>query len=154
MNNVWAIHMDPNRSSEPRRFDPDRFKDDFLNCADSATQPDASKRDSFTFGAGRRICQGMHVAERSLFLGISRMLWAFDINPVIDSATGEEILPDPDKLTQGILVMPEEYKVNITPRDQIRADLIEKEWQEAEDLLDPITKQWKQMPKGMVLPSL
>ncbi|KAG9890326.1 hypothetical protein KCU98_g7121, partial [Aureobasidium melanogenum] len=82
------------------------------------------------------------------------MLWAFDINPVIDSATGEEILPDPDKLTQGILVMPEEYKVNITPRDQIRADLIEKEWQEAEDLLDPITKQWKQMPKGMVLPSL
>ncbi|KAG9603021.1 putative cytochrome P450, partial [Aureobasidium melanogenum] len=150
MNNVWAIHMDHNRSPEPRRFDPDRFKDDFLNCADSATQPDASKRDSFTFGAGRRICQGMHVAERSLFLGISRMLWAFDINPVIDSATGEEILPDPDRLTQGILVMPEEYKVNITPRDRIRADLIKKEWQEAEELLDPITKQWKQTPKDSI----
>ncbi|KAG9693583.1 putative cytochrome P450, partial [Aureobasidium melanogenum] len=154
MNNVWAIHMDPNRSPEPRRFDPDRFKDDFLNCADSATQPDASKRDAFTFGAGRRICQGMHVAERSLFLGISRMLWAFDINPVIDFATGEAILPDPDTLTQGILVMPEEYKVNITPRDEIRADLIRKEWQEAEELLDPVTKQWKQTPEGMVLPSL
>lgn len=95
----------------------------------------------------------MHVAERSLFLGISRMLWAFDINPAID-ATGEQILPDPDKLTQGILVMPEEFKVNITPRDQARADLVEKEWLEAEELLDPITKQWKQTPDGMVLPSL
>ncbi|KAH0152297.1 hypothetical protein KCU67_g9891, partial [Aureobasidium melanogenum] len=48
----------------------------------------------------------------------------------------------------------EEYNVNITPRDQTRADLIKKEWQEAEELLDPITKQWKQTPEGMVLPSL
>ncbi|CAD0083894.1 unnamed protein product [Aureobasidium vineae] len=154
MNNVWAIHMDPNRSPEPRRFDPERFKDDFLNCADSATQPDASKRDAFTFGAGRRICQGMHVAERSLFLGMSRMLWAFDIKPVVDPATGKAILPDPDRLTQGIMAMPEEFEVSITPRDKSRADLIEKEWQEAEELLDPITKQWKRTPEGMVLPSL
>jgi cytochrome P450 len=154
MNNVWGIHMDANRSPEPRRFNPDRFKDDFLNCADSATQPDASKRDAFTFGAGRRICQGMHVAERSLFLGMSRLLWAFDIKPVIDPATGEAILPDPDRMTQGIMAMPEEFEVKIVPRDQSRANLIEREWQEAEELLDSITKQWKRTPDGMVLPSL
>ncbi|KAH0286188.1 cytochrome P450 [Aureobasidium namibiae CBS 147.97] len=154
MNNVWGIHMDPNRSPDPRRFDPDRFKDDFLNCADSATQPDASKRDAFTFGAGRRICPGMHVAEASLFLGMSRLLWAFDIKPVIDPATGQAILPDPDRLTQGIMAMPEEFEVKIVPRDQNRADLVENEWQEAEELVDPITKQWKRTPEGMVLPSV
>jgi len=154
MNNVWGIHMDPIRSPEPRRFDPDRFKNDFLNCADSATQADASKRDAFTFGAGRRICQGMHLAEASLFLGMSRLLWAFDIEPVIDPTTGKAILPDPDRLTQGILVMPEEFEVKIVPRDQSRADLVEKEWQEAEaELLDPVTKQWKRMPEGMTLSS-
>jgi cytochrome P450 len=155
MNNVWGIHMDSNRSPEPRRFDPDRFKDDFLNCADSATQPDASKRDAFTFGAGRRICPGTHVAEASLFLGMARMLWAFDIKPVINPATGEAILPDPERLTQGIMAMPEEFEVEIVPRDQSRANLIEKEWKEAEEeSLDPITKQWKRTPEGMVLPSL
>lgn len=29
------------------------------------------------FGAGRRICPGMLVAEREIWLTISRMLWAF-----------------------------------------------------------------------------
>ena len=50
--------------------------------------------------------------------------------------------------------MPEEFEVKIVPRDQSRANLIEREWQEAEELLDPITKQWKRTPDGMVLPSL
>ena len=31
------------------------------------------------FGAGRRICPGMMVAEREIWLTISRMLWAFDM---------------------------------------------------------------------------
>ena len=31
------------------------------------------------FGAGRRICPGMLVAEREIWLTISRMLWAFDM---------------------------------------------------------------------------
>ncbi|KAI5240963.1 cytochrome P450 [Aureobasidium subglaciale] len=149
MNNVWAINMDPNRSPQPRRFDPSRFKDDFLSCADSAAQADSSKRDAFTFGAGRRICQGMHLAERSLFLGMSRLLWAFNIKPTVDPTTGKEILPDPDKLTQGLVCMPEEFLVALTPRDQNRADLVEKEWQEVQQSLDPITKQWKQTPEGV-----
>lgn len=39
----------------------------------------------------------MHLAERSLFLGISRALWAFDILPALD-ASGKEIIPEPEKL--------------------------------------------------------
>ncbi|KAK3088937.1 hypothetical protein LTR53_019896, partial [Teratosphaeriaceae sp. CCFEE 6253] len=64
LNNAWAINMDPLRAPEPRKFDPDRYKDDRLNLYDSAVNPDAARRDQFTFGAGRRICPGMHVAER------------------------------------------------------------------------------------------
>jgi cytochrome P450 len=81
MNNVWSINMDPERHPNPRRFDPDRYASDLQSLADSAANPDYSKRDHFTFGAGRRICSGMHVAERSLFLGIARMLWAFKFEP-------------------------------------------------------------------------
>jgi cytochrome P450 len=100
MNNVYAIHMDPERHPDPRRFDPDRYSEDSQTAADAASNPEASKRDHFTFGAGRRICQGMHVAERSLFLGMSRMLWAFDIEPATDKE-GNKIIPDTDKYTQG-----------------------------------------------------
>jgi hypothetical protein len=53
LNNVYAIHMDEKRHPDPRRFEPLRYKDDFLNLSDSATNPDVTKRDQFIFGAGK-----------------------------------------------------------------------------------------------------
>lgn len=146
MNNVWAIHMDPERHPDPRRFDPDRYKDDHLSLYDSAANPEASKRDNFTFGAGRRICPGIHVADRSLFLGMSRMLWAFNFEPATD-ARGRSMPPDPDDLTQGFVCMPVEFSCHITPRSQTRADKVSQEWRDAAtQWLDDDTKQWKASP--------
>lgn len=34
------------------------------------------------FGAGRRICPGMWVAEREIWLSISRLIWAFNLEAV------------------------------------------------------------------------
>lgn len=101
LSNVCTIHHDPNRFSDPRRFDPDRYKDDRQPLHKAASNPDASKRDTLTFGAGRRICAGMHVAERSLLLGVSRIPWSFDIRPAVDPTTGKVLMPDPEKLKQG-----------------------------------------------------
>lgn len=146
MNNVWAIHQDPERYPEPRKFDPSRYDNDTLSLGDSAANPDPRRRDQFTFGAGRRICPGIHVAERSLFLGISRILWAFNIEPALGE-DGSPIYPDQDRLTQGFVCAPESFPVRIVPRSQARADLVTKEWKEAEaELLDPQTKQWRESP--------
>jgi len=164
MNNAWAINMDPTRAPEPRRFNPDRHVDDHLSLYDSASNPDGKrtaehessntslthvtgqKRDQFTFGAGRRICPGMHVAERSLFLGIARILWAFDILPKI-GADGKPILPDQEKLTQGFVCMPEIFAARIVPRSAERADIVRREWKACEEtLLDAGTKQWVSSP--------
>ncbi|KAL3483239.1 cytochrome P450 [Aspergillus germanicus] len=153
MNNVWGIHMDPKRHANPREFNPDRYKDDKQSLGDAAANPDASKRDAFTFGAGRRICPGIHVAERSLFLGMSRILWAFDIRPALDDK-GNEIIPDKDRLTQGFVCMPEEFPARITPRSEGRAEMVRREWEAAEkENLDPETKQWVVSPveKGKAL---
>ncbi|KAJ9501497.1 hypothetical protein H2202_003291 [Exophiala xenobiotica] len=143
IHNVYSINMDPARYPDPRRFEPDRYKDDFQNAADAATASDVSKRDHFTFGAGRRLCQGIHVAERSLFLGIARLAWAFDVNPATDS-DGKPIIPDTDSYTSGFVVMPTPFKARLTPRSEKRAEIVRVEWKQAEEeLLDPVTKQWK-----------
>ncbi|KAL9107790.1 MAG: hypothetical protein Q9187_008378 [Circinaria calcarea] len=149
--NVYSIHMDPKRYPQPRAFDPDRYKDDFQTLADSATNPDPSKRDQYTFGAGRRICQGMHVAERSLFLGISTLLWGFDFSPAEDT-DGQLLIPDPEKLTQGLVTMPEPYEAKITPRSSQKVEIIKREWEAAQNELDPDTKQWKQAPNRTASP--
>jgi hypothetical protein len=85
------------------------LQDDFLNAADSATTKEVSKRDHFTFGPGRRLCQGIHIAEQSLFLGIVRFVWAFDIGPVVGS-DGKQIMPDTDSFTQGFVCPPTPFQ--------------------------------------------
>ncbi|EMD69700.1 hypothetical protein COCSADRAFT_76274 [Bipolaris sorokiniana ND90Pr] len=145
--NSWAIHNDPKRHPDPRRFDPTRYIHDQSTAAESANNPDPTKRDHFGFGAGRRVCQGMHVAERSLFLAISRLLWAFDFRPARDEA-GEEIIPDPENLTEGTLSQPKPFPASITPRNKEKVTLIREEWAKMEALLDE-EQQWEILPEGL-----
>jgi cytochrome P450 len=154
MNNVYTVHMDPDRYPAPRSFDPDRYRDDLQSAYDSAASPDVAHRDHFTFGAGRRICQGMHVAERSLFLGISRLLWGFDIEAKVDERTGQKIMPDPERYTQGFVCMPEPFEAGIRVRSEARERVMRREWEVARESLDDVSGQWKRVPEGMKLPGL
>ncbi|KAG7038557.1 cytochrome P450 oxidoreductase [Colletotrichum scovillei] len=147
INNVWAIHMDEERSPNPRVFDPERFKDDHTTLYQSA-MGDTKKRDNFVFGAGRRLCQGIHIAERSLFLGMSRLLWAFDFSPAVD-AQGNPVKYDIENLVGGITVQPSDYPARIKPRSAEKVAIIKDAAEECKQLLNPVTMQWKQVPEGM-----
>lgn len=133
--NVWAINMDANRFKNPRAFDPSRYEGDNQTSAEAAMNSDPSKRDHFVFGAGRRVCQGMHIADRSLFLSISRLLWAFNFEKAVDDQ-GREIVPDEDDFSEGLLVQPNPYQAKITPRSEKHAQAIRDEWEKCQILLD------------------
>ncbi|KAH7143558.1 cytochrome P450 [Dactylonectria macrodidyma] len=80
--NAWAIGHDPARHEDPERFWPERYMHDKTTTMQSINSSDVSTRDHFAFGAGRRICPGYNVAERSLAVSIMRLLWSFDIAPI------------------------------------------------------------------------
>ncbi|KAK7707678.1 hypothetical protein SLS63_013706 [Diaporthe eres] len=142
--NVRAIQNDPERYDNPRLFDPARWSDDTQTAAQSATNADVSKRDHFMFGAGRRMCQGIHIAERSLFLAVSRLLWAFNFQRAVDPATGCEIpLSHDDDLQGGMFVMPRPFQARITPRDDEKARIVKEAWKEASESLLDENLQWK-----------
>ncbi|KAI5927645.1 cytochrome P450 [Camillea tinctor] len=147
--NVWAIQNDPKRHQNPRMFDPSRWRHDNQTSAEAATNSDVTKRDHFVYGAGRRLCQGMHIADRSLFLAIARLLWAFNFNRVFDEQSGQEIIPDMENLTEGLFVCPEPFKADIVPRDADKAARIREEWAKTAELLDG-DMQWKAYPEGLV----
>ncbi|CEN62725.1 hypothetical protein ASPCAL09357 [Aspergillus calidoustus] len=150
--NVWSLHMDPKRNPDPRKFDPTRFIDDHRSELEAATTRDPSTRNNYQFGAGRRLCQGMHIAERSLFLGVARLLWAFNFSRPVDPRTGEQKpLPDIDHLVGSLTMQPAPFEVTISPRSEKKALMIRETWWEAvEKSLDEQSLQWKEVPKDMV----
>lgn len=100
------------------------------------------------FGAGRRMCQGIHIAERSLYLSISRLLWAFDFQPGLDPVTGREVpLSDADPLQGGVFVMPRPFPARIVPRDPKKAMVVREAWEEASGRFLDDNSQWKDVPK-------
>jgi cytochrome P450 len=67
------------------------------------------KRPHNTFGAGRRICPGSHVAERTLFVTMARLLWAFEFHPKLDQF-GNAMPIHRDGMTDGMIVGPEPFE--------------------------------------------
>jgi hypothetical protein len=143
--------MDPNRNPNPRKFDPTRFENDTRTEQEAATSKDPSTRNNYIFGAGRRLCQGLHIAERSLSLGVARLLWAFRFERPVDPETDrQKPLPDVDDLIGALTAQPARFEVAITPRSDSRARMIREEWVDTErNLLERETLQWKEAPKGM-----
>ncbi|KAI1660860.1 putative cytochrome P450 [Daldinia decipiens] len=147
--NVWAIHNDPKKYASPREFEPMRYIDDNQTSMDSANNPEVNQRDHFTFGAGRRRCQGMHIADRSLFLAISRLLWAFNFQRAIDPDSHKEIIPDMNDLTEGLMVFPTPFPAKIVPRDDRKTRILREEWDQVSKSLDD-QNQWKTVPEGLI----
>ncbi|KAI0291407.1 cytochrome P450 [Russula brevipes] len=121
--NCYDIHHNEEKYPDSFSFNPDRFLGDTLTCAESSKLPDAMDRDHWTFGAGRRMCPGIHVAERELWLAISRLLWAFNIQAPPD----EPISLEGYEGEFGRTPLP--YRITLTPRhDRVQA-LLEAEQQ-------------------------
>ncbi|CAG8415570.1 unnamed protein product [Penicillium salamii] len=117
--NTWTMHNDSTRHSNPEKFNPDRYINDPLTSADSANVANPMERDHWMFGAGRRICPGMLVAEREIWLTISRMLWAFDMYEI----PGEPIdLKEYDGLSGR---SPVPFRIGLKPRHEKVAKLLE-----------------------------
>lgn len=95
------------------------------------TQVKANENDT---GHGRRLCPGIHLADRNLFHAISKILWAFNIEKATDPATGKPIEPDTDVVTgyrEGLTACAYDFPVKLTVRSQARRDAIEREYKEA-----------------------
>ncbi|KAJ7291720.1 cytochrome P450, partial [Mycena rebaudengoi] len=103
--NIWAISRD---TTDPEDFRPDIF----INEPNAPVDPF-----EYAFGAGRRVCAGVHLAESSMFALISCILFTFDIMPL----PGKKLAP----IFNGRHISsPEPFECTITPRSQSKAALV------------------------------
>ncbi|KAK4703373.1 hypothetical protein P7C70_g2845, partial [Phenoliferia sp. Uapishka_3] len=109
--NHWAIHLDPELYPEPKVFNPDRFIED-----GQLVGTKYSERGHFGFGFGRRICPGLHIADRSMFIVFSRLMWSFNIKNATDPITGLPVPVDVDAYSEGFSSHPLPFECEITKR--------------------------------------
>lgn len=69
--NFWAISRDPNFWEAPEEFRPERFLDSPLDFKGNDFQ-------FIPFGAGRRICPGLHFATSTVELALANLVHQFD----------------------------------------------------------------------------
>ena len=133
--NLWGLHNDPNRYATPQHFNPEHFAG-YTKLAPELANGSFEDRDHYGYGLGRRFCPGAHLAERSLFLTMAKILWAFDITPGED-ASGKEVKPDTDPVTgycEGFLVCAYDFPATFSVRGEKRKETILREFEEAKSV--------------------
>lgn len=128
--NGWGLHHDPVRFPNPDIFDPDHYAGCTTLAPELASSPDYTKRDHYGYGSGRRICPGIHLAERNLFLAIAKLCWGFDIAP--KHGAGEPDFNPSTGYSEGFLVCARPFECEITPRSEGRRATIMREFEVAQ----------------------
>ncbi|KAK4203561.1 cytochrome P450 [Triangularia verruculosa] len=119
--NLTTLSENPDRYLEPEKFEPRRHIADNLDASASALNPDWTQRDHFHYGFGRRLCQGIFVAESSLYISIARILWAFDIQQVPGCSL------DMSSKIGGLVTKPKPFTVIIKSRSTAYETVVRRE---------------------------
>ncbi|KAH8901185.1 putative cytochrome P450 oxidoreductase [Thozetella sp. PMI_491] len=129
---IWALHHDPSRYPDHEQFNPDRY----LNHPKLANEyaPLLSPH-HYGYGAGRRMCPGLHLAERNMWRILAKLLWAFEISEPVDEATGETIHLDKDAFSSAILMCPLPFQARLKPRSAKHLAIVQKELGQALDFM-------------------
>ena len=131
--NVWAMHHDKDIWKDPQHFIPERFESYPSLASTYAASGGWDQRDHYGYGAGRRICPGIHLAERNLFIGVAKLLWAFKFS----AKQGAHIDTSAETgLSQGFLHCVKEYGSSIALRSESKRETIMREYQEAQKVFE------------------
>lgn len=151
--NMWAILHDPEDFDDPDLFIPSRYLADPFGCKTKETDAESTRtgegidsdamnaaaevsssgrRQTYAFGAGRRVCAGQRMAENSSMMTMAKLMWSFDV------VYGGDGKPDVDVRSawrDSILTGPKVFPVKFVLRSESKREIIRKEWEKADQFL-------------------
>ncbi|GAN04483.1 cytochrome P450 [Mucor ambiguus] len=119
--NLFAVHQDEERYPDAGAFRPERHMSHVLSSQERKifTQS-VEDRPHLSFSTGRRVCVGIHLAERNLYMAASMLLASFKFE-----TTGAPINVDVSRDVRAATWSPSIYNLRLTPRHENIKTLIE-----------------------------
>lgn len=150
--NIWAISHDPDDFNDPDSFIPSRYlanrfghrsKETDAESVGEVTGLDsaavgagevssAGRRQTYSFGAGRRVCAGQRMAENSSMMTMAKLMWSFD---VVYAGVGKPDVNVQSAWRDSILTGPKPFPVKFVPRSEKKRNIIREEWEKADQFL-------------------
>ncbi|ESK83213.1 cytochrome p450 [Moniliophthora roreri MCA 2997] len=114
ISNILAMNHDPATYGEdPDVFRPERFLNE--DGTHKESPPDTKDEGHYSFGFGRRICPGRHLASNAL-LSFAIVLWAVNLEPGKDAHGNEAPISILNDQATGILSRAPKYHISSKPR--------------------------------------
>ncbi|KAG1862642.1 cytochrome P450 [Suillus subluteus] len=102
----WTLSRDPIVFPDPEIFDPQRWLDSEGRLKNNSMK-------FITYGFGRRVCPGLHLANQSMYITLALLLWSFRIvqrpdAPINTHAFGDAVIPHA-----------EPFEIDVIPRVEV-----------------------------------
>ncbi|KAF2114293.1 cytochrome P450 2D18 [Lophiotrema nucula] len=126
----WTLNK---QCEDPDTYNPDRYLQHPRLAMDYAGSPDYENRDHYSYGSGRRVCVGIHLAERTQWRILARLLWAFNIEPPVDESG--KVFELGYDYVDAFLSHPVPYNVRFTPRSAYHERVVRESFVNVKDFL-------------------
>ncbi|KKA24419.1 Cytochrome P450 CYP2 subfamily [Rasamsonia emersonii CBS 393.64] len=127
--NTAFLHYDPRRFEKPFEFMPERCIEHHLYSSDYAAMSNPYKRDHFTFSTGWRTCPGARLAENSLNIALSHILWAFQIRPPLVNGVEAEMDLSENAYPDAGFTIPKPFAARFVPWSEDRLRIVKEQWE-------------------------
>lgn len=150
---MWAISHDPEDFDDPDSYIPSRYLADRFGCRTKETNAGSTqtgegidtdalnaaaevsssgRRQTYAFGAGRRVCAGQRMAENNSMMTMAKLIWSFE---VVYAGDGKPDVDVRSAFKDSILTGPKLFPVRFVLRSESKRDIISKEWEKADQFL-------------------
>lgn len=118
-----GICRDPEKYPDPEAFRPERWLDPSFPSYREPLTEFPNLKNYHQFGYGRRTCQGVEIVDQELFIVMSGMAWAFNIQKKKD-ASGNEVKVPWNKYTSLLIAKPDPFEFDLTVRSEDKRKII------------------------------